>query len=82
VALALSHDSTQRLMCLINQNNMQIEIIDRQTGKVLSAFGRVGHFLGEFDQAHGIAVDSKENVYVAENRGKRIQKFKIVAYSK
>ena len=29
-------------------------------------------------QAHGIAVDSKGNVYVAENRGRRIQKFKPV----
>jgi hypothetical protein len=80
VALALSHD--QRLMYLINQNNSRIEIIDRQTGKVLSNFGRSGHFPGEFDQAHGIAVDSKDNVYIAENRGRRIQKFKIVGYSK
>lgn len=47
-------------------------------GKILSSFGRAGHFPGQFDQAHGIAVDSKGNVYIAENRGKRIQKFKIV----
>jgi sugar lactone lactonase YvrE len=80
VALALSHD--QRLMYLIDQNNARIEIIDRQTGKILSSFGRAGHFPGEFDQAHGIAVDSKDNVYIAENRGRRIQKFKIVGYSK
>jgi tripartite motif-containing protein 71 len=62
----------------VNQNNSQIEIIDRQTGKILSSFGGgVGHFPGQFDQPHGIAVDSSGNVYVAENRGKRIQKFKI-----
>ena len=66
-------------MFLINQNNAQIEIIDRQAGRVVSHFGGgVGHFPGQFDQPHGIAVDSKGNVYVAENRGKRIQKFKIV----
>jgi DNA-binding beta-propeller fold protein YncE len=78
VALDLSHDSSQRLIYLINQNNAQIEIIERETGKVLSTFGRAGHFPGQFDQAHGIAVDSKGNVYIAENRGRRIQKFTIV----
>jgi len=78
VALALSRDSNETFMYLINQNNSEIEILDRRTGKILSSFGRAGHFPGQFDQAHGIAVDSKGNVYIAENRGKRIQKFKIV----
>ena len=78
VAIELSRDSNQRLMYVVNQNNSQIEIIDRQTGRILSSFGGgVGHFPGQFDQPHGIAVDSSGNVYVAENRGKRIQKFKI-----
>jgi len=79
VSLDLSRDPGQSLIYLINQNNAQIEIIDRAAGRVLSHFGGgVGHFPGQFDQPHGIAVDSKGNVYVAENRGKRIQKFKIV----
>ena len=79
VALDLSPDTTQRLMYVINQNNARIEIIERESGKILSNFGRAGHFPGEFDQAHGIAVDSKGNVYIAENRGRRVQKFKIVS---
>jgi len=79
VALDFSPDSNQRLIFLINQNNSQIEIIDRQSGKILSSFGRAGHFPGEFDQPHGIAVDSKGNVYVAENRGKKVQRFKMVS---
>jgi DNA-binding beta-propeller fold protein YncE len=79
VALAFSHDSNQRLIYLLNQSNAQIEIIDRQTGKILAHFGGgIGHYLGQFDQPHGIALDSKDNVYIAENRGKRIQKFKVV----
>jgi DNA-binding beta-propeller fold protein YncE len=78
VALDFSPDRNQRLIYLINRNNSQIEIIERESGKILSSFGRSGHFPGEFDQAHGIAVDSKGNVYIAENRGRRIQKFKIV----
>jgi DNA-binding beta-propeller fold protein YncE len=79
VSLALSPDPAQSQMFLINQNNAQIEIIDRQSGKVVSHFGGgVGHYPGQFDQPHGIAVDSKRNVYVAENRGKRVQRFKVV----
>jgi len=78
VALDLSHDANQKYIYLINQNNARIEIIERESGQILSNFGRAGHFPGEFDQAHGIAVDSKGNVYVAENRGRRIQKFSIV----
>jgi DNA-binding beta-propeller fold protein YncE len=76
VALDFSPDSNQRLIFVINQNNSEIEIIDRQTGSILSAAGNgVGHYPGQFDQAHGIAVDSKGNLYIAENRGKRIQRF-------
>jgi sugar lactone lactonase YvrE len=79
VALDLSHDTAQRWMYLINMNNSLVEVIDRESGKILSSFGRAGHFPGEFDQPHGIAVDSKGNVYVGENGGKRVQKFKLVA---
>lgn len=78
VALALSRDANERLMYVINQNNARIEIIERESGHILGNFGRAGHFPGEFDQAHGIAVDSQGNVYVDENRGKRVQKFRIV----
>jgi DNA-binding beta-propeller fold protein YncE len=78
VAIDFSPDSAQRLMFVINQNSSQIEVIDRQTGQKVSTFGRPGSFPGEFNQPHGIAVDSKGNVYVAENRGKRIHKFKPV----
>ncbi len=65
-------------MFVINQNNTRVEVIERSTGKILSSFGSQGHYPGQFDQPHGIAVDSKGNVYVAENRGKRVQKFRVV----
>jgi len=79
VSLDLSRDRDQKLMYLINQNTSEIDVIDRASGKILSSFGRAGHFPGQFDQPHGIAVDSKGNVYVTENRGKRVQKFRLVA---
>jgi sugar lactone lactonase YvrE len=78
VAIDFSRDGEQRLMFVVNQNNSQIEVLDRETGKKLSSFGRVGRYPGQFDQAHGIAVDSKSNVYIAENRGRKIQRFKPV----
>ena len=79
MALDFSRDPAQRLLYVINQNNAQVEIIDRQSGKIVSSLGGgVGHFPGQFDQPHGIAVDSKGSVYVAENRGKRIQKFDMI----
>jgi DNA-binding beta-propeller fold protein YncE len=78
VALDFSRDPDQRLMFIVNQNNSQIEVLERETGKKLSSFGRVGRYPGEFDQAHGIAVDSNSDVYVAENRGRKIQRFKPV----
>jgi len=78
VSLDFSRDPSQRLMYLINQNTTEIEVINRETGRIVSSFGREGHFPGQFDQPHGIAVDSKGNVYVTENRGKRVQKFRVV----
>ena len=79
VAFDFSRDANQRLMYVINQNNARIEIIDRQSSKILSTAGNgAGHFLGQLDQPHGIAVDSKGNIYIAENRGKRILRFKPV----
>jgi DNA-binding beta-propeller fold protein YncE len=79
VAFVFSPDASQPFMYVINQNSSQIEVIARKTGKIVSHFGGgVGHFPGQFDQPHGIAIDSKGNVYIAENRGKRIQKFKVV----
>jgi hypothetical protein len=78
VALDFSHDAAQSLMFIVNQNNSQIDVVDRQSGKPLSSFGQIGKLAGQFDQAHGIATDSKNNVYVAENRGRRIHKFKRV----
>jgi sugar lactone lactonase YvrE len=78
VAIGFSPDPQQKLIFVINQNNAQVDIVDRISGKKLSSFGRPGSFPGEMNQPHGIAVDSKGNVYIDENRGKRVQKFKPV----
>jgi NHL repeat len=78
VAIDFSPDPEQTYMFVLNQNNATIDIVDRAAGRKLASFGSIGKLPGQFDQAHGIAVDSKGNVYVAENRGRRVHKFKIV----
>ena len=77
VAIDFSPDANQRVMFVINQNNGQVDMVERASGTSLGSFGRPGSFPGTFNQAHGIAVDSKGNVFIAENRGKRVHKFKV-----
>jgi DNA-binding beta-propeller fold protein YncE len=78
VALDFSRDPGQSFLFIVNQNNSRVDIVDRQSGKLLSSLGQIGNLPGQFNQAHSIAVDSKNNVYVVENRGRRIHKFKPV----
>ena len=80
VVLAFSHDPEQRLMFVVNQNSVMVDVLDRQTGRVLSSFGGgPGPYRGQFTLPHGIGVDSAGNVYVAEQEGRRIQRFRRVA---
>jgi DNA-binding beta-propeller fold protein YncE len=79
VALALSRDVAQTFMFVVNQNNSQIDVVDRQSGKIVSSLGEIGNLPGQFNQAHSVAVDSRNNLYVVENRGRRIHKFKPVS---
>jgi sugar lactone lactonase YvrE len=54
-----------------------VTIVDNESGKILSSFGRPGHQIGDFTHGHTIAVDSKGNLYVAEtDYGRRVQRFK------
>ena len=79
VVLAFSSDPEQRLLFVVNQNSVVVDVLDRQTGQVLSSLGGgPGRYRGQFTLPHGIAVDSVGNVYVAEQEGRRIQKFRIV----
>ncbi len=80
--LGFSADRMNRFMYVVNEDNEQVDTLDRSTGKVLSSFGRAGHQVGGFTFAHTLAVDSKNNVYVgeagAEEAGNRVQKFKLI----
>src|SRR5262249_16898059 len=78
VALDFSRDAGQSFMFVVNQNNSQIDIVERQSGRIVSSLGGIGKLPGLFDQPHSVAVDSRGNLYVGENRGRRIHKFKPV----
>jgi sugar lactone lactonase YvrE len=55
--------------------------LDHATGEVVSTIGHgTGLFFpGQLFDAIRAAVDSKGNVYVAEDEGRRLQRFKMVA---
>jgi len=77
-SVAIDFSPDQKLIYVINQNSATIEVLERDSGKFVTRFGRAGNYTGQFNQAHGIAVDSKGNIYLAENRGRRVQKFRTV----
>ena len=76
VVLAFSHDVEQRYLYVLNQNSVQVDMIDRTSGQLVTSFGGgPGRYPGQFTLPHGIAVDSLGRVYVAEQEGRRIQRF-------
>ena len=76
VVLAFSPDAEQRFLYVVNQNSVMIDVLDRRSGQLLTSFGGgPGRYRGQFTLPHGIAVDSAGNVYIAEQEGRRIQKF-------
>ena len=80
MVLALSADPEQRYLFVVNQNSVSFDVVDRESGEVITSFGGgPGRYPGQFTLPHGIGVDSKGNVYVAEQEGRRVQKFRPTA---
>jgi hypothetical protein len=79
VSVEFSRDPDQRFIYVVNQNQREVDILDRETGKVRSTLGHgTGLFFpGQLFDAIRAAVDSKGNVYVAEDEGRRLQRFKV-----
>jgi DNA-binding beta-propeller fold protein YncE len=78
--IGFSPDRAQTFIYVLNEDDEQVEVLDRASGNILSQFGRAGHQVGGFTFAETLAVDSKGNIYVAElgaeEAGNRVQKFK------
>jgi DNA-binding beta-propeller fold protein YncE len=74
-AVAFSPDKEQRFLIVPDGANDKVRILDRQTLQVLDSWGRPGPYAGQWHWLHSLAVDSKGNLYTAESRGNRLQKF-------
>jgi hypothetical protein len=72
--LAFSPDRAQQYLYVANINNA-IHVFDRKSMTQLDSFGKGGTAPGEFGTVHEIATDSKGNLYTAELRTHRVQKF-------
>ena len=80
VSVEFSRDPNERLMYVMNQNHREVDVFDREAGKLLWTIGKGTDlfFPGQiFDGIHA-AVDSKGNVYVAEDEGRRLLRFKML----
>jgi hypothetical protein len=74
--IAFSRDPDQTYIYLADGLNEKVWIIERESLRVLTAFGEGGRQPGQFFGVHSIAVDSAGNVYTTETyEGKRLQKF-------
>jgi DNA-binding beta-propeller fold protein YncE len=77
--LAFSPDPNQTYIFNTNGEDETVHTLMRESGEVLSAFGRPGHMAGETTYMHTLAIDSHSNLYVGETiGGRRVQKFKVV----
>ena len=75
--IAFSNDPDQSHLIVPDGTNQQVYVVRRESLQVVSAFGRAGHWAGQFYGAHNIAADSNGDLYVTETyEGKRVQKFR------
>ncbi len=82
-SIAFSPDPQQQFMYVADAGNGKVHIFDRTGLQEVGAFGRIGHYAGEFVFLHNVATDSKGNVYTAEvGTGRRAQKFVRMAASR
>jgi len=72
----VSHDAPQAWLYNADGENNHVWTLLRESGRVLTKFGRDGRQAGQFHRVHNLAVDSRGNIYTTEvDTGKRVQKF-------
>jgi hypothetical protein len=74
--IAFSADPRQAYVYVADGENDRVHVLDRKNLEILTSFGEGGRQPGEFHGIHGLATDSKGNLFTAESRlGQRLQKF-------
>lgn len=72
-----SPDGEQRFLYSVDNTNSVARVLRRRDGEVLSSFGRMGRYAGQFMVPHNVAVDSQGNLYISEvDTGQRVQRFR------
>lgn len=74
--IAFSRDSLQTWVFVPDGTGMKVWILKRDDLSVVGSFGRGGRQAGQFGWVHGLAVDSRGNLYTSEVESyKRVQRF-------
>jgi hypothetical protein len=74
-----SPDQEQRFLFSVDNSNSEVRVIRRRDGEVLSTFGRMGRYAGQFMVPHNVAVDSQGDLYTSEvDTSQRVQRFRSV----
>jgi DNA-binding beta-propeller fold protein YncE len=74
--ITFSRDEEQQYIFMADGANERIKIINRNSLRLLTAFGDGGRQPGQFYGVHSIATDSNGNIYTTETwEGKRVQRF-------
>ncbi len=60
-----SPDQEQRLLFSVDNSNSEARVSRRRDGEVLSTFGRMGRYAGQFMVPHNVAVDSLGSLYIS-----------------
>ena len=78
-ALAVSPDKEQKFLYVVDGSNKAIRILNRQTLETLASVGgHAGHNAREFFHIHGVAIDSKGNLFLGEvNNGMRYYRYAL-----
>ena len=77
--VALSPGPGQPWVYINDGSNNTIWILRRDTLETVGRFGSYGRQGGQLLSAHSMAVDQDGHVYVGETRGRRVQRFRLVA---
>ena len=78
-ALAVSPDKEQKFLYVVDGSNKAIRVLNRQTLETLASVGgHAGHNAREFFHIHGVAIDSKGNLFLGEvNNGMRYYRYAL-----
>ena len=75
VALDFSRDAAQTFMFVVNQNNSQIDIVERAGGRIVSSLGGIGNLPGLFNQAHSLHFDRDGFMWATDPNDHVVHKF-------